>query len=81
MCRSDWRIVKLEGRKVYACTTNQQYEDIIWGGAYQILKELFKHFEIEDLEPTDYASDIRDYILFEILEKKGIEFADVYDEY
>ena len=79
MGRYCWEKVKLEGKEVFACTTNQQYEDIIWGGIYEMLNDLFKYYEVKN-EPSDLSSDIRDFVL-EKLEEEGIEFVDVYDEY
>ena len=80
MGRYCWEKVKLEGKEVFACTTNQQYEDIIWGGIYEIMSELFDHFKIDDDDKSEYASLTRDYIL-ELLEENGIKFVDVFDEY
>ena len=56
MCRSEWRKVKLSGKEVYACKTDQQYEDIVCGGIYDMLYNLFKHFDIstEDMFISDF---------------------------
>ena len=84
MGRYGCKKVELKGEKVYACTTNQQYEDIIWGGTYDVLEKLLKHFgfktETNDISITDLATDVRDYLLSK-LEEKGIKFVDVFDEY
>ena len=82
MGRYEWNKVKLDGKEVFACTTNQQYEDIIWGETYEMLKHLFEHFKIDDEEQytADYASTIRDFVL-ELLGENGIKFVDVFDEY
>ena len=80
MGRYCWQKVKLEGKEVFACSTNQQYEDILWGGIHEIMTQLFDHFEIEDEDKGEYSSLARDYIL-ELLEENGIKFVDVYDEY
>lgn len=81
MGRYQWQKVKVNGEEVFACSTNQQYEDIIWGGVHEMLSELFKHFELEGkFDASDYASDIRDNIL-EMLEDEGIKFVDVCEEY
>ena len=79
MGRYQWQTVMLNGKEVIACSTNQQYEDIIWGGVYELLEKISKYYERE-IDSVDIASDVRDYIL-EILENEGIEFVDVYDEY
>ena len=82
MGRYQWRKVKLAGEEVFACTTSQQYEDIIWGDIYEMFKKLFEHFEIEKegQDITDCATCIRDEVL-ELLEKHGIKFVDVFEEY
>ena len=82
MCRSEWRKVKLNGKEVYACTTDQQYEDIICGGIYEMLENLFNHLEIntEFSFVGDFVPDMRDLILGN-LKENGIEFVDVYEEY
>lgn len=84
MGRYCWEKVKLENREVFACTTDQQYEDIIWGGINETLEQLFKHFHISPEDNQDYLTDlssvVRDFVL-ERLEENGIEFVDVYDEY
>ena len=81
MCRYCWEKVELAGKEVFACTTNQQYEDILWGGALDMLNQLCEHFRIEDeVDTNDLASDVRDYILAR-LEEQGIKFVDVFDEY
>lgn len=82
MGRYCWKKVKLNEKEVFACTTNQQYEDIIWSETHEMLKHLFEHFNIDDKDDVsyDYASRIRDYVL-ELLEANGVEFVDVFDEY
>ena len=82
MGRYQWRKVKLNGKEVYACTTDQQYEDIICSGIYEMLENLFEHFEIstEDLFISDFVPDMRDLILGNLKENE-IEFVDVYEEY
>ena len=81
MCRYCWERVELEGKEVFACTTNQQYEDIIWGGALEMLNQLCEHFRIADeINTNDLATDVRDFVL-EKLEEQGVKFVDVFDEY
>ena len=80
MGRYEWQKVKLNGEEVFACSTNQQYEDILWGKTYEMLDELYKHFEINESPNGDLCSEVRDLIL-ERLEKDGIKFVDVFDEY
>ena len=80
MDKYEFEKVILNGKPVYACTTNQQYEDIIWGGAYETLENLYTHFGISEEPSNDMCSDIRDFIL-EKLKEKGIEMVDIYDEY
>lgn len=81
MCRYCWEKVELEGKEVFACTTNQQYEDILWGGAFEMLNQLCEHFRIEDeIDTSDFASIVRDFVL-DTLEERGIILVDVFDEY
>lgn len=85
MPRYCWKKVMLNGEEVFACTTNQQYEDIVWSGIYDVLEEFYKHFgiNIEDKqdELTDFSSEIRDFILGLLEKKDDIKLVDVYDEY
>ena len=80
MGRYDWEKILLNGKEVFACTTVQQYEDIVWGGVYGIFYNLFNHFQIADDVPEDLVLEIRDNILKE-LKSYGIEFVDICDEY
>lgn len=80
MCRYEWQIVKLNGEDVIACTTNQQYEDIVWGGINEMLEELMNYYERED-DITDITSEIRDYVYNKLEEVLRIKFVDVFDEY
>ena len=81
MCRSEWQKVKVNGKEMFACTTDQQYEDIICSGIYNMFCELFEHFELGDEDDVpDFVPDIRDLILGN-LKENGIEFVDVYEEY
>lgn len=80
MGRYEWQTVKLNGKEVIACTTNQLYEDTIWGGAQQILTELSSYYK-KDLYTGDLATDIRDFILARLESEYGLKFVDVFDEY
>lgn len=80
MGRYCWKKVKLNGKEVFACTTNQQYEDIIWSETDEMLNHLFEHFGIVE-DTTDLSSEIRDFVLERLEEEYGIELVDVYDEY
>lgn len=80
MYRYEYKKVKLNGREVFACTTNQQYEDIIWGGVQDILEELDIHFGTK-ITRGDLATEIRDFILARLEYDYGIEFVDVFEEY
>lgn len=80
MGRYNYQEVMLDGKKVIACTTNQQYEDIIWGGAHDILENLDAHFGT-DIASGDLASQIRDFILSRLEDEYEIRFVDVFDEY
>ena len=74
---------KIAGKEVIVCTTDQQYEDLIWGTLYELLEEIFKRYDLHSDEDalTDNASELRDKVL-ELLEKEyGIEFVDVFEEY
>lgn len=79
MGRYEHQKVKLNGEIYNACTTNQQYEDIIWGKLYEIFEELNKEYELV-IPSDDFSSEIRDVIL-EKLEDHGVRFVDVFDEY
>lgn len=80
MGRYSWTKVMLKGKPVYACTTNQQYEDILWGGANEMLTKFNQHFNILEDPSADLCSDVRDFIL-ERLQEQGIELVNVFDEY
>lgn len=80
MNRYGWTKVLLKGKPVYACKTAQQYDDILWGGTYEMLKEFNKHFQISEEPSLELCSDIRDFIL-EKLKEQGVELVDVLDEY
>lgn len=80
MDRYSWKKVMLNGEPVYACTTNQQYEDILWGGTCDMLQDLYTHFGIEKEPSADLCSDVRDFIL-ERLQEQGFKLVDVFDEY
>lgn len=74
--------VMLNGKEVIACRTNQGYEDILWGGAYELLEELNRKYPFNvDIDTCDLASQTRDFILNALYEQYGIEFVDVFDEY
>ena len=80
MDRYSWKKVMLKGKPVYACTTNQQYEDILWGGTYNMLTEFNQYFKISKEPSADLCSDVRDFIL-DRLQEQGIKLVDVFDEY
>ena len=72
--------VKLKGKEVIACTTNQQYEDIIWGGAQDILEALDDRYGTK-IADSDLATDIRDFILARLESEFDVKFVDVFTEY
>lgn len=80
MGRYCWEKVLLQGKPVYACTTDEQYENILWGGVYELLTEFNQHFSIPKEPSGELCSEVRDLIL-ERLEEQGIELVDVFDEY
>ena len=85
MGRYQWQKVLLKGEEVIACTTDQQYEDVIWGGLYEMFKELFEYYgksedEVMD-DITELSSEVRDHILDMLEKEKKIKFVDVFDEY
>ena len=65
MGRYCWEKVKLNNEEVFACSTNQQYEDITWGHGFNMISEMCKHFNLnrEEVSPDDLASEIRDFVL------------------
>ncbi len=73
--------VWLDGKEVIACTTNQQYDDIIWVGIYEIIEKLKSEYDLENVEECDIASETRDFILEKLSEDYKIEFVNIYDEY
>jgi len=82
MSRYSSERVMLNGKEVIACRTNQGYEDIIWGGAYEMLEELNKKYDFRvDLDTCELASMVRDSVLDLLYEQYGIEFVDIFDEY
>ena len=58
MDRYGWTKVLVKGKPVYACTTDQQYEDILWGGTHEILKKFNEHFQIPEEPSLELCSDI-----------------------
>ena len=80
LCKTEWQKVKVNGKEVIACGTNLAYEDIIWGGAYDIISEINKEFRL-NLDTCEIASVIRDKILELMFLDYGIEFVDIYEEY
>lgn len=81
MGRYEHQKVLLDGEEVIACTTDQQYDDLIWGGVYEIIEKLKSEYDLEDVEECDIASETRDFILEKLSQDYKIEFVDVYDEY
>ena len=80
MHRYQFQKVMLNGKEVIACTTNQQYEDIIWGGVQEILEELDERYGTNIAE-GDLASDTRNFILARLESEYGVEFVDVFTDY
>lgn len=80
MGRYEWQKVLLDGKEVIACTTNQQYEDIIWGGVYEILEQLNQKYRTK-IVSSDLASEIRDEILERLEKYHDVSFVDIFDEY
>lgn len=80
MNRNDYEKVKLNGKEVIVCSTNQIYEDIIWGRIYEMLEELDDKFDL-GIEISDLSSNIRDDVLDKLYQYERVEFVDVYDEY
>lgn len=79
--RYSWQKVKLNGKEVFVCSTDQQYEDIVCAGVDEMLCDLFEHFGLSENHDTiDFIPDIRDFVLKK-LKEDGIEFVDVYEEY
>lgn len=80
MGRYNYEYVMLNGKKVIACTTNQQYEDIIWGGVQDILEQIDAYYGT-DVASGDIASMTRDFILERLNDMYKIKFVDVFNEY
>ena len=80
MCRYEHKNVILNGKEVIACTTDQQYEDIIWGHMYDMFDELSKKYNV-DFDKEYASSYLRDYVLEYLEDNCGLRFVDVYDEY
>ena len=82
MGRYENKKVKLAGKEVFACTTNQQYEDIIFDAVCDIVTRLNIQFGGRLIDcPEDISTDIRDTVLKLLKEKYGIEFVDVFEDY
>ena len=80
MGRYEHQEVELNGKAVIACTTDQSYEDIIWGGAEEIIEDLNKEFG-KNIDPTEIATEVRDFILEMLENEYNVCFVDVFDEY
>ena len=80
MGRYQWQKVKIDGKEVFACTTDQQYENIICTGIDNMLCDLFEHFNLDNGDICDFIPDIRDLVIRN-LKENGIEFVNVYEEY
>ena len=82
----EFRKAILAGKEVIVCATNQVYEDIIWGKTYDMLQELQNEFSLfgtggnKYLNTSDLSTDVREFILAK-LEKDGIKFVCVFEEY
>lgn len=77
--RYHWERVKVNGEEMIACTTDQQYEDIIWSGIYEMLEQLSDKYDLV-IDSMNMASEVRDIVL-EKLEEEHVKFVDVFDEY
>ena len=80
MARYQYKVVKLEGKEAIVCPTNQQYEDIIWGGIQNILEEIDDVYKT-NVSSGDLAALTRDFILNSLEDGYGVRFVDVFDEY
>lgn len=81
MSRYENRKVKLAGKEVFACTTNQQYEDIIYDAACDIVTRLNLQFgKLFDC-PEEIATDIRDVVLEKLKKDYDVLFVDVFEDY
>lgn len=83
MSRYAYKKVLLEGKPVFACTTNQQYEDILWDGINSTLCKFEEHFGLIEeiiLDVDDLTSEIRDFIL-DKYERRGVKLVDVFTQY
>lgn len=82
MSRYAYKKVLLEGKPVFACTTNQQYEDILWGGINDTLVKFEEHFGMRGniLDVDDLTSEIRDFIL-DKYERREVKLVDVFTQY
>ena len=86
MCRFEWREVILNGKTVIACTTNEQYENILWSGLNEVLEELMEYYGKDcsshsKYDMTDLTSEVRDFVLEKLDKEFDMRFVDVYDFY
>ena len=71
---------RINGKEVIVCRTNQQYEDIIWGGVYDVMEKLNEKYGLT-VDTCNYASEIRDIILGKLSDEYDVHFVDIFDEY
>lgn len=84
LAKNTHELVSINGSLYILCDTDRVKEDILYGNAYEMMKQFIDTFEDalpEDVsDPHDFAPDIRDWVEG-YLGLLGIKFLDVYDEY
>ena len=80
LSKQDFQKVLLQGREAIVCGTNLVYEDMLWGGIYEIIYQVNEKFDLL-LDECEFASQLRDEILDMICDSYGIQFIDMCDEY
>jgi len=73
---------KIAGKEVIVCTTNQQYDDLIWGTMYDLLISLNNEYDLKIGRLTnDIASELRDRVIEHLEDNFNVIFVDVFEEY
>lgn len=84
LTKNTHELVSINGTLYILCDTNRIKESILYGNAYEMMKQFIDTFEDvlpEDVsDPHDFAPDIRDWVEG-YLELLDIRFLDVYNGY
>lgn len=80
--------IKVNSENVILCGTDQAFEEVLWGDAYEMVGDFCKKFGSADIKEDDYsdfatdlASKIRDLVIKEYEEEHKVRFLNIWDEY